>query len=236
MLRARDSLSYAQARMCKTADAKRHAEAFEVGEFALLSTKGLKLSPLATKKLLNKWLGPFEVIKRVVEVAYELSLPASMSRIHPVSHVSLLRKYNRVSSPPSAVLLDGEEECEIQQVLSHRDRSRGKQKKRQPEYFMSWEGMGPEHSEWLRDSDLTNAAELVQDYLDTLEPQDRPAARVGRPTPSTASESQVIPGGTTGAKVPAKRGRPRKQSASVDATMQDADAPRRPCGQPRKHS
>jgi len=110
VLRARESLSYAQARMCETADAKRRAEAFEVGEFALLSTKGLKLSPLATKKLLDTWLGPFEVIKRVGEVAYKVSLPASMSRIHPViQDVSLLRKYKdggRVSSPP-AVLLDG---------------------------------------------------------------------------------------------------------------------------------
>ena len=226
--------------MCETADAKRRAEAFEVGEFALLSTKGLKLSPLATKKLLNKWLGPFEVVKRVGEVAYELSLPASMSRIHPVFHVSLLRKYKDggcVSSPPPAVLLDGEEECEIQQVLSHRDRSRGKQKKRQLEYFVSWKGMGPEHSEWLRDSDLTNAAELVQDYLDTLEPQDRPAAHVGRPTPPTATESQVIPSDTAGARVSGKkRGRPRKQSASVDATVQHADAPKRSRGPPRKHS
>ena len=98
--------------------------------------------------------------------------------------------------------------------MSHRDRSRGKQKKRQ--LFMSWKRMGPEHSEWLRDSDLTN--ELVQEYLDTLEPQDRPAARVGRPTPPTASESQVTPSGTTVAKVP-KKGRPRKHSASVKATL-----------------
>ena len=38
--------------------------------------------------------------------------------------------------------------------------------------------MGLEHSEWLRDSDLSNAAEVVQGYLDTLETQDRPAAIV----------------------------------------------------------
>lgn len=72
---------------------------------------------MATKKLLEKFIGPFEVIKHVGEVAYELSLPASMSRIHPVFQVSLFRKYkddSRVSSPPPAVLLDGEEECEIQ--------------------------------------------------------------------------------------------------------------------------
>ena len=102
----------------------------------------------------------------------------------------------RVSSQPPAVLLDGEEECEVQQVLAHRDRSRGKQNKRQLEYFVSWKGMGPEHSEWLRDSELTNAAELVQDYLDTLEPKDWVAACVGRPTQPATSESQVIPSGT----------------------------------------
>ena len=144
VIRARESLSYAQARMCESADAKRRAEAFEVGEFALLSTKGIQLSPLATKKLLNKWLGPFEVTKRIGEVAYELLLPASMSRIHPVFHVSPLRKYKdggRVFSPPPAVLLDGEEECEIQQVLAHRNRSCGKNNKRRLEYFVSWKGM-----------------------------------------------------------------------------------------------
>ena len=37
--KAWESLQYAQARMCESADAKRHAEAFQVGEFALLSTK-----------------------------------------------------------------------------------------------------------------------------------------------------------------------------------------------------
>ena len=35
--------------MCETADAKRRAEAFEVGEFALLSTKGLK--PFGNKEV-----------------------------------------------------------------------------------------------------------------------------------------------------------------------------------------
>jgi len=174
--------------MCETADAKRRAEAFAVGEFALLSTKGIKLSPLATKKLLlNKWLGPFAVVKRVDEVACELALPASMSRIHPVFHVSLLQKYQdggRQSSPPPAVLLDGEEECKIQQVLAHRERSRGKKHKHQLEFFVLWKGMRPEHSELLSESELMNASEVVQDYLDTLRPQDRPAARVGRPAQS----------------------------------------------------
>ena len=48
------------------------------------SAKGMRVSPRATEELLNKWLGPFEVSRRVVEVAYELLLHASVSKIHPV--------------------------------------------------------------------------------------------------------------------------------------------------------
>lgn len=61
------------------------------------------------------------MIECVGEVAYKLLLPASMSCIHPVSHVMLLQKYKdgerRASSPP-AVLPDDEEDCEIQQALA----------------------------------------------------------------------------------------------------------------------
>jgi len=107
--------------MCETADAVRRAAAFEVTEFAVLSAKGLTLPPSPAKKLLNKWLGLLAVIECVGEVAHELLLPASMSCIHPVSHVMLLQKYKDRecrASPPPAVLPDDEEECETQQALS----------------------------------------------------------------------------------------------------------------------
>ena len=38
-------------------------------------------------------MGPFEIRSKVVEVAYRLVLPPELSRIHPVFHVSMLRKY-----------------------------------------------------------------------------------------------------------------------------------------------
>ena len=43
---------------------------------------------------------------------------------------------------------------------------------------------------------------------------------------------QVSASNTSVAKVPAKRGRPCKQSASADATVQKADSSRQPRGQP----
>ena len=47
--------------------------------------KQIKLSP--------RFIRPFEVLKRVGAIAYWLTLPPSLSGVHEVFHVSMLRKY-----------------------------------------------------------------------------------------------------------------------------------------------
>ena len=44
-------------------------------------------------KLLPRYIGPFEVLKRVGTVAYWLALPPTLSSVHEVFHVSMLQKY-----------------------------------------------------------------------------------------------------------------------------------------------
>ena len=44
-------------------------------------------------KLSLRFIGPFEILKMVGTVAYQLALPPSMSGVHEVFHVSILRKY-----------------------------------------------------------------------------------------------------------------------------------------------
>ena len=44
-------------------------------------------------KLSPRFIGPFEILKRVGTVAYQLALPPSMSSIHEVFHVPMLRRY-----------------------------------------------------------------------------------------------------------------------------------------------
>ena len=60
----------------------------------------LKVSPVKGK-LAPRYIGSFEIRSRVGEVAYRFVLPPELSRIHPVFHVSILRKY---ISDPSHVL------------------------------------------------------------------------------------------------------------------------------------
>ena len=43
-------------------------------------------------KLAPRYIGPFEIRSRVGEVAYKLVLPPELSWIHPVFHVSMMRK------------------------------------------------------------------------------------------------------------------------------------------------
>ena len=44
-------------------------------------------------KLLPRFIGPFEILERMGTVAYRLALRPSMSGVHEVLHVSMLRKY-----------------------------------------------------------------------------------------------------------------------------------------------
>ena len=55
----------------------------------MLSTKNLQLRK-ASKKLSNKFIGPFRVAKRIGKNAYQLDLPKEYGRVHPTFYVSLL--------------------------------------------------------------------------------------------------------------------------------------------------
>ena len=52
-------------------------------------------------KLSPRFIGPYEVIEKVGQVAYRLALPPELEKIHSVFHVSMLRRYR---SDPSHVV------------------------------------------------------------------------------------------------------------------------------------
>ena len=45
------------------------------------------------EKLSPRFIGPFEILERVGDLAYHLALPPNLSSVQNVFHVSMLRKY-----------------------------------------------------------------------------------------------------------------------------------------------
>ncbi|XP_070020472.1 uncharacterized protein [Nicotiana sylvestris] len=74
-----------------------------VGERVLLWVSPMKGVMRFGKKgkLSPRFFVPFEILRRVGEVAYELALPPSLVGVHPIFHVSMLR---RSHGDPSHVL------------------------------------------------------------------------------------------------------------------------------------
>jgi hypothetical protein len=76
------------------ADMQRVERSFEVGDFVFLWLQPYRQSSLKRKgaeKLKPRFYGPYRIIRRVGEVAYELELPKG-SKIHNIFHVSCLKK------------------------------------------------------------------------------------------------------------------------------------------------
>ena len=68
---------------------------FEVGDHVILKVMPKRGVVRFGKrgKLSPRYIGPFEIIERVDIVLYRLALPPSLSGVHEVFHVSMLRKY-----------------------------------------------------------------------------------------------------------------------------------------------
>ena len=100
-------------------DLKRRSVEFQVGDHVFL-----RVSPLrgvkrfgVRGKLSPRFVGPFEILERIGEVAYRLAMPPALSGVHGVFHVSMLRKY---VSDSTHVL--SYENLELDQDLSYEEK------------------------------------------------------------------------------------------------------------------
>ena len=77
---------------------------FEVGDHVFLKVMPKRGAVRFGKrgKLSPRFIGPFEILERVGTIAYRLTLSPSMSGVHEVFHISMLRRY----TPDAAHVVD----------------------------------------------------------------------------------------------------------------------------------
>ena len=99
----RKRLLTAQNRKKSYTDRRRRPLEFKVGDHIFLKVMPKRGVVRFSKrgKLLLRYIEPFEILEMVGTVAYQLALPSSLSGVHEVFHVSMLRKY---TSDPTHVV------------------------------------------------------------------------------------------------------------------------------------
>ena len=169
---AKDNLQRAQDRQSKYANNQRREETFVEGEEALLSTANFVTDSMKhrpSKKLTEKYVGPYKVVKMVSPVAAKLDLPSSM-KIHPVFHIALLKKLTLRPNdwkqpdevPPPPITIKDHEEYEVEKILDKRILKRGRGQSIQ--YFVLWKGYPMSDATWEPLSHLDHCKGLIEDY------------------------------------------------------------------------
>ena len=161
----------ADAQVRYAAQANKHrlpAPDFKIGDSAYVRAEFI-CSTRPTKKLSEKYLGPYSIIAQPGTHSFTLRLPESLHAIHPVFHVSQLKPStpntipDRIQSLPPPIEVDGEPKYEISEILDSRlDRRR----KCKLLYLVRWSGYEgtDEETSWLPATELDHASELVSDF------------------------------------------------------------------------
>ncbi|KAL0544185.1 hypothetical protein IC582_019298 [Cucumis melo] len=155
----RSRMHIAQSRQKSYADVRRKDLEFEIGDKVFLKVAPMKgvLRFERRGKLSPRFVGPFEILERIGPVAYRLALPPSLTTVHDVFHVSMLRKY--VPDPSHVV---DYEPLEIDENLSYVEQPvevlarevKTLRNKEIPLVKVLWRNHRVEEATWEREDDM----------------------------------------------------------------------------------
>ena len=153
------------------ADNRRRELSFETWDFVYLRVTPLRgVRRFHTKgKLAPRFVGPYKILGRRGEVAYQLELPASLSAVHNVFHVSQLKKCLRVPTEQTPL-----ESIDIQEDLTYVGRpvkildvaERVTRSRTIRSYKVQWSHHPESEATWEKEEDLkTNYPNLFADQV-----------------------------------------------------------------------
>mgnify|MGYP002655008442 CR=1 FL=1 len=99
----RANLEKAKAQQSVHADTHHRDLIFSIGDKVRLDTEHLQLVDQPCSKFRDRYVGPFTVAEVISPVVYRLNLPASMTRVHPVFHISRLLPWHEDTEHPNHV-------------------------------------------------------------------------------------------------------------------------------------
>ncbi|XP_070022970.1 uncharacterized protein [Nicotiana sylvestris] len=108
-------------------------------------------------KLSPRLIGPFEILRRVGDISYELALPPSLAGVHPVFHVLMLRRYHGNSLHMldfSSVRLD-KDLYYVEEPVAILDRHGPKMRSKNiASVKVQWRGQPAEKATWETEQDM----------------------------------------------------------------------------------
>lgn len=163
----KEAIQGAQNRYKQFADGKRRDISFAVGDFVYLKLQPYKQLSVAVRRYLKmsrKYFGPYKVLERIGVVAYKLDLPPG-SLIHPVFHVSLLKKKIGSEHHPTTVLpkLGSKGQFLVCPVKVLQRRMVKKNNQAVTQWLIQWSHSVPEDASW-------EDAKIIQEQFPEFNP------------------------------------------------------------------
>lgn len=175
---AAEAMGFANARSKIYYDANHKKMSLKVGDKAYIKLhRGYKLPGNPSRKLSQQVAGPFPIVRKVGELAYELAIPERW-KIYPVISIAQLEPslsgsdpYGREIPPGPAIEVDGEIEYEVEAILNKRERKIGRSRSKIIQYLVKWKDYPNEENTWQSLSTLTHCPDKIEEYERRQAPQ-----------------------------------------------------------------
>ena len=160
---AEATLKKTQEEMKRYADrGRKKTEEWKKRDRVLLSTKDLVFKERPSKKLIERYVGPYAIKEVVFSNAVKLQLPSSI-RIHPVVNISQIVRYKeqvkeQKKEEEKPVEVERVEKQKVEKILNKK-KMRGVEK-----YLIQWKGFTAEGDTWERKENLKNVEELIEEF------------------------------------------------------------------------